>query len=1779
MSLSAIFGSSFSQYFANKKNVGLFKKLKPVGLLGLFLSAQLANSAEFTVYGPEPFSRQSGSPVPENRALSGSYPNTSYTLKIYNGGITDDENTGEMVSASTVSFNGEIIANTSNFNQNVSLLEAPVTLLSDQDNALDVELWGKPSGLITVVIVGLDNDLPVITASLQPLPNGAGWNHQQTQVVFNCSDAISGIASCADPIAVLQDGANQTFSGTAVDNAGNTAAITATVHLDSTAPTLTYQLTPSANTAGWHAQAVTIDYTCTDTLSGVANCPASTLVSTEGAAQQISALAEDIAGNTISENILLNIDLTLPDISMVKAPAPNVAGWNNTAVTVSYTCTDAISGVEVCPPDAPVTEEGEVTITGSASDYAGNTASALSEVKIDNTAPDLSVALSAVANSNGWHNQPVTLSYACSDILSGMAICPPNQLISGSGANQQITATAEDIAGNIQSISTAINIDLEAPSIAFVNPLDGGAVSTYQPTISLAVADNLNLDDSSLQLTVNGASPAVGCTVSGGTGSCSFSADLPSSSVSLEARIADLAGNVTQAVIAVTVDTDADGIHNDIDQCAGTPAGETADSNGCGYSQRDDDNDGVGNALDQCQATPAGEAVDATGCPVNQDLDNDGVLDNVDQCLATQPGIPVAEDGCDPSQRDTDADGVLDINDAFPNDANETADLDGDGIGDNADTDRDGDGVLNADDLFPNDSGESADLDGDGIGDNADPDKDGDGVPNDQDAFPEDSASSALPVITIDTPATLTTVGATPVHITGTAEGEPVSLSVNGAQITAADGTFQADVSLEEGHNTIVARMVNAEGVISTASISVSLDLTPPYLTIESHTDGQVVHNSTVTITGLVNDIVRGTIEEDQASVSVNGVTASISNRSYMAENIPLQSGENTITVQGVDQVGNSSDYSISLNYQPLVGRHLELVGGQNQTAPINGNLPQPISLKVLDDANQPVVNKNVVFRVIQGSGVVGLDSALEGQGYLAQTDSNGIAATQMRLGQRAGIGNHKVRARVVGWDDEIIFYASATPALGNKLSVNSGNNQRGSVHQPLPAPFVVAVTDEGANTVQGARVRFDIASGSGHFLTDEQSNVQTLERITDSDGRASVQLSLGGVTGLDKQRVTATLLDAQPDSSGNTPVITAGFTASGFVPGDPGDTRISGVVLDNQDKPLPGVTIRVDGTTRQSVSDAEGQFTIDNAPVGPVHLIADGSTTTAEGEFPALSYNIVTVSGVDNPLSAPIYMVKLNMETAKWAGAEDVVITLPEVPGFKLEIPAGSVTFPDGSTEGFVSVTAVNSSKVPMAPPNGMQPQFIVTIQPTGALFDAPAKLTLPNVDGHKAGAQVEMFSYDHDLEEFVAIGLGTVSKNATTITTNPGVGVVKAGWHCGAQPGGDGCCEGGGDCGYCYDKTGDCPSNCELAKDRPAEEQVLGNCQTELCGGSEDNNADVPEDDCGICADGKPAVDEDKPLPAEKQKPDDCKELLCGDNFNPVDETAALQASEPCKLCSEGELDNAPDKTACSGDTPETECYTCKEGACGNQCEPSNVTHTVSSTAPDYVLNAVTKFASAASSSPIFSVSLAPSFDAKETFGEECCKSCLEPGVKAYSKFHGSVGLKGTFQATIPGVGIVKKFPDKPIAGGLVVSGSVFLTAAGGKGSFKSGGGFDYKESLCDGGDCGSITLGTNLNVAVGLFVEGSVSLKSCGEKNCPNLVAVEVEGSIALQASGDVGTKGYSSECDKEGCWGLDVNNIEGVVTAMASFEVFFKKYAFSYEEHTVFYEGGSFGLGCN
>lgn len=99
--------------------------------------------------------------------------------------------------------------------------------------------------------------------------------------------------------------------------------------------------------------------------------------------------------------------------------------------------------------------------------------------------------------------------------------------------------------------------------------------------------------------------------------------------------------------ICSNLDSDDDGLTDDLDLCENTPAGEAVDENGCSSSQKDSDNDGFTDNLDLCPETPAGETVDQNGCALSQkDSDGDGVNDDVDLCPDTENGVGVNEYGC-----------------------------------------------------------------------------------------------------------------------------------------------------------------------------------------------------------------------------------------------------------------------------------------------------------------------------------------------------------------------------------------------------------------------------------------------------------------------------------------------------------------------------------------------------------------------------------------------------------------------------------------------------------------------------------------------------------------------------------------------------------------------------------------------------------------------------------------------------------------------------------------------------------------------------------------------------------------------------------------------------------------------------------------------------------------------------------------------------------------------------------------------------------------------------
>ena len=83
------------------------------------------------------------------------------------------------------------------------------------------------------------------------------------------------------------------------------------------------------------------------------------------------------------------------------------------------------------------------------------------------------------------------------------------------------------------------------------------------------------------------------------------------------------ADNTVTAVFEL-LDTDGDGVTDDIDVCQSTPEGESADEIGCSPSQVDTDGDGVTDDNDDCPDTLEGSSVSENGC-ITIFLDENGV--------------------------------------------------------------------------------------------------------------------------------------------------------------------------------------------------------------------------------------------------------------------------------------------------------------------------------------------------------------------------------------------------------------------------------------------------------------------------------------------------------------------------------------------------------------------------------------------------------------------------------------------------------------------------------------------------------------------------------------------------------------------------------------------------------------------------------------------------------------------------------------------------------------------------------------------------------------------------------------------------------------------------------------------------------------------------------------------------------------------------------------------------------------------------------------------------
>jgi len=620
------------------------------------------------------------------------------------------------------------------------------------------------------------------------------------------------------------------------------------------------------------------------------------------------------------------------------------------------------------------------------------------------------------------------------------------------------------------------------------------------------------------------------------------------------------------------------------------------------------------------------------------------------------------------------------------------------------------------------------------------------------------------PIVAITSPPNLQLFSSHAVTVAGTTQN---AISVECAGVPAAlaqDGSFQAAITLREGRNPIscVARSITAMAAVDT--VQLVADTTPPTVVIEAPPAGFMTASSQIDVGGAITDATSAAVQAVQPVVTVNGVQANVANRSFVVPGFLLQPGINTIAASATDAAGNVGTAEITVTLLADAPEMLQELSGNGQSARAGEALGEPLAVRLVDRRGNPVPGRPVTFLVSRGDGVVGAFPD-EARTVSVPTDDSGIARVTFKLGQRVGGGNHQVTANVTGVPTSVVFCASAEGLPPRRIVVEMGGNQMGAVGTNLPIPLLALVTDTLGNPAPGVPVTFEVVQGGGAL-----GGAPTVVKATDTEGRASAVLTLGPAEGISNNIVNASFAGLTESP--------ATFVASALVTAPEPNTTVSGLVLDNQDDPVPGVTAHLHGTNLTAVADDQGRFTITNVPVGAALLVVDGTTTSRPGSWPVLDFPMVLVSGRDNTTGMPIRLLPLDVDGGKIVGGpEDVTIQMRGVPGAELTVFANSATFHGGAKTGLVSFTQVHTDKVPMLAPLGSSFMLAFSVQPPGAHFDPPARIAIPNM-GSPAGHVVEMFSFDHDIFEFVSIGTATTTADGAQMVSDPGFGITKAGW-----------------------------------------------------------------------------------------------------------------------------------------------------------------------------------------------------------------------------------------------------------------------------------------------------------------------------------------------------------------------------------------------------------------
>lgn len=424
----------------------------------------------------------------------------------------------------------------------------------------------------------------LVTANASVTVSGTVSDANGVSSVTVNGTAIEVINGSFSKSVTLSAGSN-TITVIATDSIGNTTTITRTVSQATQGPLMT--IISPVDGFITNESSILVSGTVSDsvaTVSGVTVNGVTATVNGEAFSATVplsegnntlTVIGANSVGLTTTETVSGTLDTVPPEISITAPAAGQMV--SEATFTVEGTASDdrsGIAGVTVNGAAATVLNgtfsktltltDGVNTITATATDAAGNTASAVGSVLLDTIPPTLTVA--NPAGDLITNNPALAVTGEASDSGSGLeSVAVNGQPVPVSGGEfslevtlqegqNSVTVTAVDRVGHVTTVIRSVLLDTREPVITLLSPPEG-FINSGSPTVTFSVADEpggSGVDIDTVKVYLDG-TPQTGVTVSGGT--ISFMPSMSDGIHVITVTVDDIAGNRRGLSVTYTVDT------------------------------------------------------------------------------------------------------------------------------------------------------------------------------------------------------------------------------------------------------------------------------------------------------------------------------------------------------------------------------------------------------------------------------------------------------------------------------------------------------------------------------------------------------------------------------------------------------------------------------------------------------------------------------------------------------------------------------------------------------------------------------------------------------------------------------------------------------------------------------------------------------------------------------------------------------------------------------------------------------------------------------------------------------------------------------------------------------------------------------------------------------------------------------------------------------------------------------------------------------------------------